>query len=181
MIDDQELEDFLEHFGVKGMHWGVRHTPGVSNKVNRMAAKDAQEHARAKMFYGEGAGNRRKLINAKVDYNKRNVSGYAKAFDNHLNAQNLSEHSTKATKERQRIDRRTRNKQRTGAVARHLTGQMGTQAAFVALAAGGVAFARSSKGRQLLKKGVSKIKDTHSEFLRRQGAKHVQNMLKNLK
>jgi hypothetical protein len=41
------VEDFLEHFGVKGMHWGVRSTPGVHPRVNRMAANDAKEHARA--------------------------------------------------------------------------------------------------------------------------------------
>lgn len=46
----------LMHYGVKGMKWGVR----------RRARRDAKEYTQAKMYYGEGAGNRRKLIKATV-------------------------------------------------------------------------------------------------------------------
>lgn len=45
----------LMHYGVKGMKWGVR----------RRARRDAKEFTQAKMYYGEGAGNRRKLIKAR--------------------------------------------------------------------------------------------------------------------
>ena len=41
----------LMHYGVKGMKWGVR----------RRARRDAKEFTQAKMYYGEGAGNRRKI------------------------------------------------------------------------------------------------------------------------
>ena len=53
----------LMHYGVKGMKWGVR----------RRARRDAKEYTLARMYYGEGAGNRRKLIKAKVktDMSKR--------------------------------------------------------------------------------------------------------------
>ena len=44
----------LMHYGVKGMKWGVR----------RRARHDAKEFTQAKMYYGDGAGNRRKLIKA---------------------------------------------------------------------------------------------------------------------
>ena len=46
----------LMHYGVRGMKWGVR----------RRARRDAKEFTQAKMYYGEGAGNRRKLIKATV-------------------------------------------------------------------------------------------------------------------
>ena len=45
----------LMHYGVKGMKWGVR----------RRARRDAKEYTLARMYYGEGAGNRRKLIKAR--------------------------------------------------------------------------------------------------------------------
>lgn len=182
MNNVQQVEDFLSHHGIKGQRWGIRNDriPGVSRRVHKIAGKDAKEHARAKLFYGEGAGTRRKLINAKVEYNRKNVPGYSKAFDAHASAQNLSDHSNKAIKERDSIDRRNRNKKRAGAIARRLTGEWGTQAAFVALAATGAAFAQSPKGRQFLNSGVSKVKSAQSNFVRKQGAKRVSDMLKKM-
>lgn len=58
------FNDELAHYGVKGMRWGVRHTrpEGVSRSTNRAAKKDAKEFTRAKMYYGEGAGNRRQRM-----------------------------------------------------------------------------------------------------------------------
>ena len=72
--------DMLCHHGIKGQKWGVRRFQNengtytdegkqrykVSFGTRHKAKKDAKEFARAKMFYGEGAGNRRKLIKATV-------------------------------------------------------------------------------------------------------------------
>ncbi len=65
MIIDEDI--YLEHYGVRGMRWGVSNDRrgGVSRKTDKVARKDAQEFARAKMYYGTGAGTRRKLIRAR--------------------------------------------------------------------------------------------------------------------
>ena len=83
----------LYHYGVKGMKWGVR----------RKAKKDAKEYARAKMYYGEGAGTRRKLIKATVEERSKDAD-YKKAFDEALSKQDMSKHAAKAKSERRRND-----------------------------------------------------------------------------
>jgi len=105
MTVDTEVDDFLAHYGVLGMHWGQRKAeiPGVSNKTSREANKDAVEFAKAKMFYGDGAGTRRKLIKAKVESKSKDPS-YKKAFDHHLANQDLGKRAEQARGERKRKD-----------------------------------------------------------------------------
>lgn len=99
-------ENLLIHFGIKGMKWGVRNTdhPGASRSTNREARKDAVEFARAKLFYGQGAGTRRKLIKASVEAKSKKDPAYKAAFDHHLNQQDFGEHASKARSERRRKD-----------------------------------------------------------------------------
>lgn len=107
--------DTLIHYGVKGMKWGVRRyqNPDGSltkagqrrakrdaKKQDRMAKKDAKEFARAKMFYGEGAGNRRKLIKATVENRRKNSDAYSQAFDKYLAEQDMAKHASAAKRER---------------------------------------------------------------------------------
>lgn len=156
MIDD-EVEAFLEHHGIKGMHWGIRNDRnGVPRKTDRAAKKDAVEFARAKLFFGVGAGNRRKLIKNTVEAKKKRDPLYAKAFDRHLSEQDLSTHASKAVSERNRIDRNTRNKQRVGFIARRFTGEMGTQAALTASVLAGGAFLASPRGRSFMNNTMSR-------------------------
>ncbi len=96
------IEDYLVHYGIKGMKWGVRRTPeqlGHLRNPERAARKDAKEYARAKMFYGEGAGTRRKLIKNTVEERSKNPD-YKRAFDEALSKQDMAKHVQKAKTER---------------------------------------------------------------------------------
>lgn len=73
--------------------------------IAKIAAKDAAEWARAEMFFGEGAGTRRKLLGAAIAHKVENVSGYQEAFAKAYSMQDMAEHAIKAAKERQHIDR----------------------------------------------------------------------------
>ena len=97
-------EETLSHYGVLGMKWGHHKVEGVSGRTSREASKDAKEYARAKMFYGEGAGNRRKLIKATVDAKSKKDPSYQKAFEHHLANQDMSSHASAARGERKRKD-----------------------------------------------------------------------------
>jgi hypothetical protein len=172
-------QDYIEHFGVKGMRWGVRNDDrpsGVSSRTNREARKDAAEFARAKMFYGKGAGTRRKLIKGTVEAKRKKDPSYSKAFDHHLEKQDMSTHASKARRERGRKDTKERTRKTSGALARRFTGEMGTNAAFVAIAATGVAYLNSPQGRAKLNQGFNAIKNKRTsskmvkdleDFLRR--------------
>ena len=66
----------------------------------REARRDAKEYARAQMFYGEGAGTRRKLITATVESKAERNPAYARAFRTALQGQDMAEHATRAARER---------------------------------------------------------------------------------
>ena len=144
-------DEALAHFGVKGMHWGVRKssTPGVSRGTDREARKDAEEFARAKAFFGEGAGTRRKLIKGTVEGKSKKDPAYKKAFDKHLADQDSSRHVSKAKGERKRADaKKTTGKFIRG--TRHiLNGNTQYASAVVALTVGGALWAH--------KKGIDKV------------------------
>lgn len=98
-------EDYLEHYGVKGMKWGTRRDrpEGTPRKTDRIAAKDAKESARAKMYYGEGAGIRRRQINNTVK-SRSSDPAYREAFERHLAKQDMAKASAKAHSKRRRTD-----------------------------------------------------------------------------
>lgn len=182
MVNEDAVDAFLSHHGVKGQKWGVRNNraPGASRSVNRHAKKDASEFARAKAFFGEGAGTRRKLINQTISSKSKNMPGYKEALDFHLGKQDQAKHVSKAVSERTRIDRTGRNKKRIGALARRITGEPGTQAAFVAAAASGAAYLNSSHGREHLKKAAKKVSSVAYKVKQQKGAAHINKLLKNM-
>jgi hypothetical protein len=175
-------DDFLEHYGVKGMKWGVRkdRPGGASRRVDRDASKDAKEFAAAKAFYGTGAGTRRKLIKQTVEGKSKRLPGYKEAFDHHLSNQDTSKHATKAVSKRKRVDRADKTKKTVGAIARSKTGEAGTQAAFTMLALGGAAYLNSPRGKAAMKGAASKVGNVANEARRKAGAKQVNKLLKDM-
>lgn len=133
----------LAHFGVKGMRWGVRNVDGpegVPPKTNKMAKADAEEFTKAKLFYGEGAGTRRKLIKAKVEERSKDPL-YKKAFDHHVGKTDMAKRSAQATKHRKRTDRKKAVK-KTGKGVGHIVrgnSQYANTAAMVTVAGAGYA------------------------------------------
>ena len=104
----------LYHSGIKGMKWGVR----------RKAKKDAKEYTKAKSFYGEGAGTRRKLIKQKVEYNSKNIPGYKEAFDHYVKNTDMSKRASQAVRERKVKDAKNSAGKAVRGVGNILAGRM---------------------------------------------------------
>ena len=146
----QEDEAYaLKHFGVKGMHWG-------EHRARSQAISDANEHVKAKLFYGEGAGTRRKLIKAKVETRSKNPI-YKKAFDEHVAKQNLEKRAAQATRLRRRKDTTAFVGKTTRGVHRSLTGGFGSVTVTAATIAAGAAYLHSSGADKILIKKVSSL------------------------
>lgn len=105
---------YLSHSGKKGMKWGVR----------RKAKKDAKEYTKAKSFYGEGAGTRRKLIKQKVEYNSKHIPGYKEAFDHYVKNTDMSKRASQAVRERKVKDAKNSAGKAVRGVGNILAGRM---------------------------------------------------------
>lgn len=91
--------------------------------AQKEAVRDAYEFARAQVFYGEGAGNRRKLIKAVVAAKASRSPAYQQAFESALAVQDMAVHVQKARKERRRRDfTHAFNKNTRNAMAGRYTG-----------------------------------------------------------
>lgn len=75
------------------------------NKIEKMAAVDARRWALAEMFYGEGAGTARKLLNAELETKYDRMPGYREAFDSAYNHLDMGKIAGMAIKQRKNADR----------------------------------------------------------------------------
>lgn len=117
-------DDYLEHFGVKGMKWGVR----------REARRDAKESARAKMYYGEGAGVRRRNINAIVKQKSKDPT-YKAEYEKAYAKQDLSKARRSAQRQRTITDKTKGFRQGAGNVGRAITREATKAVGFAAATA----------------------------------------------
>jgi hypothetical protein len=169
----------FSHSGVKGMKWGVRHDgpSGVSNSINRDARKDAKEFARAKQFYGEGAGTRRKLIKATVEGKTRKSPAYKKAFDHHLAKQDTSKHVAKAKTERKRKNVANSTRKGIRGTSHILRGNSQYASAATAIVVGGALYVhKSGIDKTIVKAG----KTAYSKAKDPAGRKRAQKVLKDM-
>ena len=121
-----DYSNYLVHYGIPDMKWGVRrfqyedgsYTPegkirygtGKSvydrpdgtkdmDRLKKDAKKDAEDYARAKAYYGEGAGTRRKQIKNRISERLKDPD-YKKEFDENMKKQDMSKHQEAANRER---------------------------------------------------------------------------------
>lgn len=77
------------------------------NKIEKLAQKDAERVLAAEMFYGEGAGNRRKLLQAEMDQKIVDLAdtNYADAFNLAYELLDKNKFAKAAIRERKNLDR----------------------------------------------------------------------------
>lgn len=74
-----------------------------TERLKKDAKKDAEDMARAKAYYGEGAGNRRKQIRNRISERMKDPD-YKAEYEKQLAAQDMSKHQKAANRERKAND-----------------------------------------------------------------------------
>ena len=160
----------LSHHGVKGMKWGkwnaetaARRSGKASFKTKRMAKKDAKEFSQAKMYYGEGAGTRRKLIKNQVEQRRKDRPGYSEEFDKRM--ENTDWDKTVKTAKSQRFRNtavQTTKKTARGTVHALNGNPMYASAAALTLVGGYTALKKTGMDKVLVKRGKDAVGQVRS-------------------
>ena len=156
-VPELDVEEFISHYGVPGMKWGKRKTGGTSRKTEREAKRDAKETAQAKMFYGEGAGVRRRHINNAVA-SKSKDPAYKEAFDRHYANQDMAKAGEKARGQRKRKNASNSTRKTVRGIGHIMKGNAQYASVAASLLVGGAVYAH--------KAGIDKIVlDAGKEFI----------------
>lgn len=144
-LDAQLAPDELAHYGVLGMRWGFRKdrrtASGITNRrTDREASKDAKEFVQAKLYYGDGAGTRRKLIKAKVEGKSEKDPNYKKAFNYHVENQDVEKRLNQAKGQRARATARAKTAKTSRGLINIARGNYAAVGASLAATAAVVAF-----------------------------------------
>lgn len=126
--------------------------------TTKEARRDATEFARAAMATGEGAGNRRRLIEHTVEFKMRTDPAYAAAFRSELSQQDMAAHAAKSRKDSRRVQRNETVRRNVNGLARGDIRSVNTSV----LLALGVAYAAHQTG--LDKKAVDFVKTKREDF-----------------
>lgn len=155
-IPELDVDGFLEHYGVPGMKWG-RRKGGTSRKTEREAKRDARETAQAKMYYGEGAGVRRRHINNAVA-SKSKDPAYKEAFERHYANQDLAKAGEKARSQRKRKNASNSTRKTVRGIGHIMKGNAQYASVAASLIVGGAMYAH--------KTGIDKVViDAGKEFV----------------
>lgn len=155
--------EYIEHHGIKGQKWGVRRYQnangsltdtgrkhyGVGNSAangqvpeelvsipkatRKSAKKDAKEFAEAKMYYGEGAGIRRRRIKQIVEQKSKDAD-YKKAFDYYYNNIDMAKTAAKTKRVRKTKDAVKNTTETTLGIANMYLGNVAKASAAAAIA-----------------------------------------------
>lgn len=172
-----EVDEFLAHYGVPGMKWGRRNGSSTPRKTEKEASRDAKESAKAKMYYGEGAGVRRRLINNTVK-SKSKDPVYKEAFERNLAGQDMAKAASQARTKRKRTDTVNSAKKTTRGVSHMLRGNTRYASASAALLVGGAMYAhKTGIDKRIADKGKTLLNDARV----RKGAKDLMDQIRNFK
>lgn len=140
-----------------------------TNKLHKQAEADAAEYAGAYMAVGEGAGNRRKLIEGTVDYKMEFVPGYREAFQDAHSKQDMAKHAEQARKENRRRERSQSTERNAKAL---MTGDMKNADLKLLLLVSAAALAhKSGADKKALAFGKRKVADFKRKYKKTYAAK----------
>lgn len=137
----------------------------MSTRLDKMAQRDAERWAAAEMFYGEGAGTRRKLMAAEIESKMFDMSAYHDAFHKAYQALDMNKFAQAAVRERKAIDRAAKASKNLSAIR---TGNyQGLSTGVFAVVGTAYVLHLTGYDKVLLEEGKKAYKRTKMEFVYR--------------